>query len=42
MEVANQACMDQFAKRVVELDLAVKTELSAVPGTYPDEVSLLG
>ena len=42
LEVANQACMDQFAKRVAELDLAVKTELIAVPGTYPDEVSLLG
>ncbi len=38
----NLHCMTQFHARIADLELSVKTELSSVPGTYPDEVSLLG
>ncbi len=42
LESMNQLCMTQFNARIADLELSVKTELSSVPGTYPDEVSLLG
>ena len=38
----NQLCSEQFNARIVELDLQVQTELKQLPGTFPDEVTLLG
>lgn len=41
LDQANEAAKSEIITRVEELELSVKTELKALPGAFPDSVSLL-